>query len=63
MRPQPTPARRDPGTGAYMIESYNPNDKMVLKRNPHFKEWSVDAQPDGYPDEVVYNVRHDRRKR
>ncbi|QRM57639.1 ABC transporter substrate-binding protein [Sinorhizobium sp. BG8] len=43
-----------PGTGAYMIDSYNPNDKMVLKRNPHFKEWSVDAQPDGYADEIVY---------
>jgi peptide/nickel transport system substrate-binding protein len=43
-----------PGTGAYMIESYNPNDKMVMKRNPHFKEWSADAQPDGYADEIVY---------
>ncbi|WP_244481229.1 ABC transporter substrate-binding protein [Rhizobium sp. Leaf371] len=43
-----------PGTGAYMIASYDPNSEMVLKRNPSFKEWSVDAQPDGYPDEVVY---------
>ncbi|WP_281024290.1 ABC transporter substrate-binding protein [Rhizobium vallis] len=43
-----------PGTGAYMIESYNPNEQMVLKRNPHFKEWSVDAQPDGYADEIDY---------
>jgi peptide/nickel transport system substrate-binding protein len=43
-----------PGTGAYVIASYDPNDKMVLKRNPEFKEWSVDAQPDGYPDEIVY---------
>ncbi|SON53766.1 Periplasmic oligopeptide-binding protein oppA [Hartmannibacter diazotrophicus] len=43
-----------PGTGAYVIESYDPNEKMVLKRNPEFKEWSVDAQPDGYPDEIVY---------
>ncbi len=43
-----------PGTGAYYIESYNPNEQMVMKRNPHFKEWSVDAQPDGYADEVVY---------
>lgn len=41
-------------TGPYMIDSYNPNEKMVLKRNPHFKEWSVDAQPDGYADEIVY---------
>nr|WP_272214687.1 ABC transporter substrate-binding protein [Marinicella sp. W31]MDC2880008.1 ABC transporter substrate-binding protein [Marinicella sp. W31] len=43
-----------PGTGAYMIESYDPNDKMVMKRNPAFSEWSVDAQPQGYPDEIVY---------
>jgi len=57
--PADTPAKDSgtvaiPGTGAYMIDSYDPNDKMVLKRNPHFKEWSVDAQPDGYPDEIVY---------
>lgn len=43
-----------PGTGAYMIASYDPNAEMVLKRNPSFKEWSVDAQPDGYPDEIIY---------
>lgn len=43
-----------PGTGAYMIDSYNPNEQMVMKRNPHFKEWSVDAQPDGYADEIIY---------
>ncbi|WP_246739646.1 ABC transporter substrate-binding protein [Martelella sp. HB161492] len=43
-----------PGTGAYMIESYDPNDKMVLKRNPNFTEWSADAQPDGFPDEIDY---------
>lgn len=43
-----------PGTGAYYIDSYNPNEQMVMKRNPHFKEWSVDAQPDGYADEIVY---------
>ncbi|MFP5078500.1 ABC transporter substrate-binding protein [Rhizobium sp. YIM 134829] len=43
-----------PGTGAYMIESYDPNSQMVIKRNPNFKEWSADAQPDGYADEVIY---------
>ncbi|MBB5575535.1 ABC transporter substrate-binding protein [Rhizobium paranaense] len=43
-----------PGTGAYMIASYNPNEQMVLKRNPYFKEWSADAQPDGYADEIDY---------
>ena len=24
-----------------------------MKRNPYFKEWSHDAQPDGYPDEII----------
>ncbi|WP_180899096.1 ABC transporter substrate-binding protein [Martelella soudanensis] len=43
-----------PGTGPYMIGSYDPNDKMVMKRNPEFSEWSVDAQPQGFPDEIVY---------
>ena len=43
-----------PGTGAYVVASYDPNDKLVLTRNPEFTEWSVDAQPDGYPDEIVY---------
>ena len=42
-----------PGTGAYMVESYDPNKQLKIVRNPHFKEWSKDAQPDGYPDVVV----------
>ena len=44
-----------PGSGAYTIASYDPNTSMKLVRNPHFKEWSVDAQPDGYPDEIDYD--------
>jgi peptide/nickel transport system substrate-binding protein len=42
-----------PGTGAYYFASYNPNKALVLKRNPHFKEWSHAAQPDGYPDQII----------
>lgn len=42
-----------PGTGAYMFKSYNPNRSLVLVRNPFFKEWSVKAQPDGYPDQIT----------
>ena len=58
--PVSTPAKDQgttpiPGTGAYVIKSYNPNKQMVLVRNPYFKEWNVDAQPDGYPDEIVYD--------
>jgi peptide/nickel transport system substrate-binding protein len=42
-----------PGTGAYYFASYNPTKQLLLKRNPHFKQWSAAAQPDGYPDEIV----------
>ena len=48
--PQPLP-----GTGAYMIATYDPNKQLKIVRNPHFKEWSEDAQPDGYPDEIDYD--------
>lgn len=41
-----------PGTGAYMITSYDPNRALKLVRNPQFKEWSRDAEPQGYPDEI-----------
>ncbi len=44
-----------PGTGAYTIAAYDPNTQLKLVRNPHFKEWSADAQPDGYPDEINYD--------
>jgi peptide/nickel transport system substrate-binding protein len=42
-----------PGTGAYYFASYDPNKALVMKRNPYFKQWSHDAQPDGYPDEII----------
>jgi peptide/nickel transport system substrate-binding protein len=43
-----------PTTGPYYFESYNPNEALVMKRNPHFKQWSADASPDGYADEIIY---------
>lgn len=42
-------------TGPYMIQSYDPDHGMKIVRNPAFKEWSVDAQPDGYVDAMEYN--------
>ncbi|MEK1863864.1 MAG: ABC transporter substrate-binding protein, partial [Rhizobium leguminosarum] len=44
-----------PGTGPYMFTAYDPNKELVMERNPHFKVWSEDAQPDGYPDKVQYD--------
>ena len=44
-----------PGTGAYVIESYDPNKQLKMVRNPHFAEWSKEAQPAGYPDVIDYD--------
>ena len=46
-----TPA---PATGPYMITANDPQKEMILKRNPYFKEWSKQAQPAGYVDEIDY---------
>jgi len=45
-----------PATGPYMISAYNPRSGAVLVRNPHFHEWSQDAQPDGYPNRIIWRV-------
>jgi peptide/nickel transport system substrate-binding protein len=42
-----------PGTGPYMWQSYNPNTQAVLVRNPYFHVWNADAQPEGYPNEII----------
>jgi peptide/nickel transport system substrate-binding protein len=42
-----------PGTGPYMWKSYDPTKAAVLVRNPFFKVWNADAQPAGYPDEII----------
>ena len=45
-----------PGTGPYMIAGYRPDHRLVLRRNPYFHEWSKAAQPDGYPDRIVFAI-------
>ena len=41
-------------TGPYMIQSDSSVRGMVLVRNPYFRQWSADAQPDGYPDRIEF---------
>ena len=41
-----------PGTGPYAVQSFG-KSRLVLVRNPHFREWSAAAQPDGSPDRIV----------
>jgi peptide/nickel transport system substrate-binding protein len=45
-----------PGTGPYYIASYVPGKLITFERNRYFHVWSKAAQPDGYPDEIVYEV-------
>ncbi|HSD01700.1 MAG TPA: ABC transporter substrate-binding protein [Gaiellales bacterium] len=44
-----------PATGPYMFSRYTLR-RSVLVRNPYFHEWSADAQPDGYPDRIVWRA-------
>jgi YVTN family beta-propeller protein len=52
----PIPRTRTPlpGTGPYLIKRYIPGRTLLLVRNPYFREWSADAQPDGYPNRIQY---------
>jgi peptide/nickel transport system substrate-binding protein len=61
--PAGTPARDVgstpvPATGPYRIAEYRKKTKTVrLVRNPRFREWSADAQPQGYPDSISVSWR------
>jgi peptide/nickel transport system substrate-binding protein len=60
-----------PATGPYMTQSISPGHGFArgghplafgtwtLVRNPRFHEWSADAQPPGYPDEIVLRQGQD----
>jgi YVTN family beta-propeller protein len=45
-----------PGTGPYRIAQYHPGE-VILERNPEFEEWSIAAQPDGFPDRIEWRGR------
>ena len=55
--PANTPAKQlnipPPGTGPYKWAQYAPNKQLRVVRNPFFKVWSADAQPEGLPDDIV----------
>jgi peptide/nickel transport system substrate-binding protein len=66
--PQDTPVDLPPGsflpaTGPYRIRSYtrgqdadDGHSRLRLVRNPHFRVWSSEAQPAGYPDRIVFEA-------
>jgi peptide/nickel transport system substrate-binding protein len=43
-----------PATGPYMITRVIPKREVDLARNVYFRQWSAAAQPDGYPDRIVW---------
>jgi YVTN family beta-propeller protein len=59
--PAGTPGRKlragqIPATGPYMTGSLRPARAWVFVRNPWFRQWSAQAQPDGYPDRIVLRL-------
>jgi len=47
-----------PATGPYRIAGYREKTKTYrLVRNARFREWSADAQPDGFPDVISVSGR------
>jgi peptide/nickel transport system substrate-binding protein len=44
------------GTGPYKWAQYSPNKQLKLVRNPFFKQWSADAQPEGLPDQIIEKI-------
>jgi peptide/nickel transport system substrate-binding protein len=44
-----------PATGPYMYATWTPHYVQML-RNPYFHEWSHAAQPDGYPNQIVFHT-------
>ena len=48
-----------PGTGPYRIASANATG-VRFARNPYFHEWSHAAQPDGYPNTLVWQYSKSR---
>jgi peptide/nickel transport system substrate-binding protein len=52
-------AYRIPGTGPYVAASFDPKRELRLARNPRFKPFAPDAQPDGYPDQIVIRILGD----
>jgi YVTN family beta-propeller protein len=51
-----------PGTGPYIVTATT-DTELRLARNPHFRVWDAEARPDGYPDEIVFNIVEDDARR
>ena len=45
-----------PATGPYKAEPFDADGGLRLVRNEQFHEWSHEAQPGGYPNEIVWRI-------
>src|SRR5581483_10062895 len=45
-----------PTTGPYRIASFDPRHALRLVRNEHFRVWARNARPDGYPDQIRFQL-------
>jgi peptide/nickel transport system substrate-binding protein len=45
-----------PTTGPYVLSSFQPHRQVTWVRNPHFRQWSAQAQPDGSPDKIALRL-------
>ena len=54
--PSPTREGPVPGTGPYRIARVVPNRLVDLRRNRYFRERAPAAQPDGYPDRILWQL-------
>jgi peptide/nickel transport system substrate-binding protein len=48
--------RPPPGTGPYTIDALTPGRDVRLVRNPHFRSWSAEARPDGFPAAITVST-------
>ena len=54
--PAPIDTGPIPGTGPYRVSRLVPNRLVELRRNPFFRERAPAAQPDGYPDRILWQM-------
>jgi peptide/nickel transport system substrate-binding protein len=54
--PAPTDHGPIPGTGPYRIARLVSNRLIDLRRNPYFRERAPAAQPDGWPDRILWQL-------
>ena len=45
-----------PATGPYMTKNLSQGHTWILVRNPRFRPWSQQAQPGGYPDQIIVRL-------